>query len=338
MKVLVTGSSGFIGSHVVERLRAENYTVLGTDHRPPASTEPPSRFQLCDLLDRDRLAAIFASFAPDYVLHIGGRTDLYEKKDLRGYAANIEGVENLMHAIKASGTVRRCLYTSSQMVCRTGYVPSSDTDFCPHTVYGESKVKSERMVREQDGAGVEWCLVRPTTVWGPGVSEHYRRFLRMIQTGRYFHIGHRPLYKSFSYVRNIAFQYQRIMEAPVEQVHRKVFYLADYDLLSMRDWTNSIQRELGGPPIRTLPESLAKMAARLGDLVNAIGFVKFPFNSFRLKNVLTEYIFDLAPTQLVCGTLPWTAADGVKEMVAWFKAAEKKSPAPAGVPEPVMRA
>ena len=104
-----------------------------------------------------------------------------------------------------------------------------DTDYTADTLYGQSKVRTEQIVRSADGGGREWCLARPTTVWGPGMSAHYQRFLRMIERGYYFHVGHGPLWKSYSYIDNIAFQYWRLLAAPADQIQRRTFYLADYD-------------------------------------------------------------------------------------------------------------
>ncbi|WP_171257638.1 NAD(P)-dependent oxidoreductase, partial [Acinetobacter baumannii] len=84
-----------------------------------------------------------------------------------------------VEAIRRTPSVRRVIWTSAQLVCRVGYVPTSDTDYKADTLYGKSKVRTEEIVRSSDGAGREWCLARPTTVWGPGMSTHYQRFLHM---------------------------------------------------------------------------------------------------------------------------------------------------------------
>lgn len=89
--------------------------------------------------------------------------------------------------------------------------------------------------------------------------------------------------------------------------------MADYEPISLRTWVNAFQRELGARPVRTMPEPLAKVAAYLGDMINTVGIKSFPFNSFRLKNILMEYRFDLAATEKVCGPLPYTMEHGVQE-------------------------
>jgi len=317
MKALVTGSAGFIGRAMVRTLRDRGWTVAGLD-RLPAAGDRAGEY-VCDLLDSSRLTAVVQEFAPDVILHLAARTDLDEKNDINGYAANIDGVRNLVAAVEATPSVKRVIWTSSQLVCNVGYVPRHDTDYRADTLYGQSKVLTERIVREADGAGREWCLVRPTTVWGPGMSAHYQRFLRMIQRGRYFHVGRTPLIKSYSYLGNIIHQYERLLAAPAAEMHRKTFYLADYEPLDLIAWTNAFQRAFGSRPIPHMPKAVARLLAAGGDVANAVGWRSFPFNSFRLNNVLTQYQFDLAPTRAVCGDLPYTMEQGVAETAAWLK-------------------
>jgi len=315
MKVLVTGSSGFIGQAVVRRLRAEGYEVVGLDKAPSVATEI-----VCDILEADRLKQAVKDAAPGAVVHLAARIDLDEKINLAGYTANIEGVENLVEAIRLTPSIRRAIWTSSQLVCRVGYVPSGDTDYKADTLYGQSKVRTEQIVRQRDGAEREWCLVRPTTVWGPGMSPHYQRFLRMIQRGHYFHVGRTPLWKSYSYIENIAFQYWKLLVAPKDAIHRRTFYLADYQPIDLLAWSDAFQRAFDSRPIPHLPLGLAQMLAYCGDAVNAAGLKKFPFNSFRLNNVLTQYQFDLKPTEAVCGPLPFNMEQGVAATAAWLQA------------------
>jgi nucleoside-diphosphate-sugar epimerase len=318
MKVMVTGSAGFIGQALVRRLHAQGYEVAGLDNRTPGKSVLATNF-VCDLLDGSRLAEAVTNFSPDAIVHLAARIDLDEKTNLAGYAANIDGVQNLIDATRQTPSVRRAIWTSSQLVCRVGYVPQNDIDYQADTLYGQSKVRTEQIVREHDGAGREWCLTRPTTVWGPGMSAHYQRFLRMIQRGQYFHVGREPLWKSYSYIENIAFQYQRLLEAPAEQIHRTTFYLADYEPINLIAWSDAFQREFGSRPIPHMPLAVARWLACCGDATNAIGFRRFPFNSFRLNNVLTQYRFDMKPTEAVCGPLPYTIDQGVRETAAWIK-------------------
>lgn len=325
MKILVTGTAGFIGRHLAPELLHRGHAVLGLDRRNVAVNAGFSHV-VCDLLDAARVKQTVLEFAPDAVVHLAARTDLDEKNDLNGYAVNFRGTENLIEAVEQVGSVRRAIYTSSQLVCRYGYRPAHQEDYAPDSLYGRSKVEMEKIVRRRDGGGTTWCLVRPTTVWGPGMGPHYRRFLRLLRKGRYFHIGSGALMKSYSYIENIVHQYARLLEVPAELIHRKTLYLSDYEMLSTRWYADELARAMRAPRVPTYPEPLARFLARIGDVINAAGFRSFPFNTFRLGNILTEVHFDLAETESIAGPLPVDPAEGVRRTADWFLAFEAGDP------------
>src|SRR6266849_2379062 len=208
-RVLVTGTSGFIASHLAAALARRGYRVLGLDLVDPPRPLPGVEYVCCDIREPDPVVRRVTAFAPEAVLHLAARTDLDETKDLNGYASNISGVEHVLSAIRATPSVRRAICTSSQLVCRIGQTPAHDEDYQPTTLYGQSKVRTEQIWRRDDGAGIEWCVVRPTTIWGPWMNAHYLRFFRMIRDGRYVHIGRGPKLKSYGYVGNTITQYIR---------------------------------------------------------------------------------------------------------------------------------
>ena len=272
---------------------------------------------VCDILDRARLTACVSEFAPDAIVHLAARTDV-EGQELSGYAANIEGVSNLVEAIRATPSVTRCIWTSTQLVCRVGYIPTSSSDYQPDTVYGQSKVRGEEIVRASDGAGREWCLVRPTTVWGPGVNLHYQRFLKLVKLGLYFHVDPGPLYKSYAYIGNITHQYIRLLRAPAEVIQGRTLYLADYLPIDLVGWCNDFQKSFGARPIPVMPKILVRLLALTGDALGHLGMRRVPFNSFRLKNMLAQYRFDMRETEAICGPLPYTIEDGVRITAEWI--------------------
>jgi GlcNAc-P-P-Und epimerase len=318
MKILVTGSSGFIGGWVVRKLKQEGHVVCGLDVKPTHQLFGLDEFIECDLLDRTRMQQALMHASPYAVIHLAARVDLDETRDIAGYAANIDGVQNLIDAIEKTPSVRRVVYTSSQLVCRVGYLPSSESDYCPSTLYGESKVLTERIVRDRDGGQVEWCLARPTTVWGPHMSPHYQKLLSLIRRGLYFHVGSGKLHKSYSFAGNIAHQYHQLLQAESSVIHGRTFYLCDYQPLSLREYANALARRMRAGKIPSLPTPLARVLAKCGDLLNRVGISGFPFNSFRLNNILTEYVFDTRSTEAACGPLPYSFAEGIDMTTDWF--------------------
>ena len=321
VRVLVTGGSGFMGGHLIPLLLQKGYDVLSLD-KDINTLEGDFKSVICNILNAKKLDAIFNAYKPNIVVHLAARVDLFEKENIAGYADNIDGVRNLVESINSSGSVERLLVTSSQLVSRIGYKQKHDYDYSPNNLYGESKVLTEKIIRESNMPGVDWCILRPTTIWGEGMSSHYQKFLRMVLDSNYFHVGGNRLYKSYGYIGNSVYQYLKFIEAENKQIHSKVFYIADYDPLSLVEWADSFARHFKVKKIRTLPLSFAKIVAYIGDLINFLGFKKFPFNSFRLNNVLTEYIFDMSKTKNIVGELPYTVEDGVDNTANWFLSLE----------------
>ena len=162
--------------------------MFGFDICAPRWRDPHEDDYSIDITDRSVLVDTVRSLQPEQIVHLAARTDISSDSVIH-YNANIEGVANLVQAILSTPTVSRVLWTSTQLISRVGRIPKHDTDFDPDTSYGESKVIGERIVRSMDGGGREWAILRPTTVWGPGMSDHYVSLLRNLEQRRYFHPG-----------------------------------------------------------------------------------------------------------------------------------------------------
>lgn len=317
MKILVTGSSGFIGSALVADLLRAGHEVAGLD-RKAASLEGARHLKV-DLMDADALRRAVVDFGPEVVVHLAAKTSL--KTSVPGsdrFEANTKGTMNLVAAMAAAGTVRRALYASTKYVHRGSEVRVPARTYAPDTEYGASKAAMEEALWEAGGGCREWGILRPTTIWGPGFGPHYRRFLELVRSGRYFHAGSRTGRKHMGYIENTVFQIRRLVEAPAAALERKIFYLGDYEAVEVRRWADEFRRAFGSRRIPTLPRALARVAAGAGDLLAAAGWKKFPLTSFRLRNLAEDDLCDLEPTREVCGELPVDFEEAVARTAAWY--------------------
>lgn len=254
MRVAITGGSGFIGTNLVEHYVASGVPVLNLDPAQPRNGQHVASWHKVDPLDADDITAKLGEFAPTHVFHLGARTDLHGTT-LDDYAYNIRGVEVVIDACNKLVGLKRVVFASSRLVCRIGYRPTSDTDYCAPNAYGESKVRGEQIVRSAN-ITFPWVILRPTSIWGPWFDIPYRTFFLTVAANRYIHVGHRPVRKSFGYVGNSVQQLVAVAEASSDELDGTTAYLADSPPIEVMDMANRIQRELGSRPIRTLPRSI----------------------------------------------------------------------------------
>jgi nucleoside-diphosphate-sugar epimerase len=324
MRVAITGGSGFIGTNLVEHYAASGVPVLNLDPAEPRNKQHVGYWRRIDPLDANDVGIALDEFAPTHVFHLGARTDLHGTT-LDDYAQNTDGVEAFLDACNQLSGLKRVVFASSRMVCRIGYQPTSDTDYCAPNAYGESKVRTEQIVRNTKTT-FPWVILRPTSIWGPWFDIPYRTFFLIIAANRYIHVGRQPVRKSFGYVGNTVQQLAAVAEASSGEIDGTTMYLADSPPIDTVDMANRIQREFGSRPIRTFPLSIVKTAAVVGDLLQKLGWTEPPLTSFRLDNLLTEMIYDTALIDRIVPHLNYSLDEGIRHTVNWMREQKLVSP------------
>ena len=178
MKILITGGSGFIGTNLIETLRKTDADILSIDMVEPKLKEHRTVWKQVDIREKDALMMIVKDFQPEYVIHLAARTDL-NGKTLQDYNANMQGVTNLLDALEQVKDLKRVVFASSMYVCEPGYMPKDFEDYAPHTLYGESKVETEKRIKERNPE-YTWSIIRPTSIWGPWFGEPYNKFFHIV--------------------------------------------------------------------------------------------------------------------------------------------------------------
>lgn len=318
-RILLTGSSGFIGTNLMAHLQATGAEVLNVDPSPPLDHDHRRSWVALSVLDRDHLTKVISGFGPSDVVHLAAETSTTGRRSLSDYRVNTEGTANVLAAVAATPSARRVIITSTQFVCRPGYVPKDDLDVDPHTVYGESKVLVENITRAQGAGEAAWTIVRPTTIWGPWDIAYRRAFYRLLRRGLYVHPAVPPCTRSYGYVGNLAWQLERILTLPVDIVAGRVLYVGDR-MIDLRTYVDEFVAQCTGKATRTVPLGVARSLARIGDAASALGIPSAPLTSGRLDSMTTDYPVPIESTFELLGEPPFPLDAGVAATLGWLRA------------------
>ena len=156
MKLAVTGGAGFVGSHVIDSALAAGHEVRALTRR---DQPPRDRLEWIsgDLADRDAIRQLVRD--ADAVIHVAG---VINAPDAAGFeAGNVAGTLAMLAAATAGGA-RRFVHVSS-LAAREPNL----------SLYGASKARAEELV---ESSGLDWAIVRPPAVYGPGDRETLELF------------------------------------------------------------------------------------------------------------------------------------------------------------------
>lgn len=317
IRILVTGGSGFIGMNTIDYLLDKNIETTNFDIKPPQKEDHLRLWEEVDIRDFDLLLEAGKNFNPTHIIHLAAVTGM-DVKDMSTFSANTDGVKNLIKCAEITSFVERIVFASSLLVCRNGYIPQNETDYCPPNLYGESKMIGEKIVREHNSHNFTWSIVRPTSIWGPWFEHSYKSFFKMIDKNYYLHPGKKVVTKPASYVGNTIQMMFKILFGAQKEVEGQTFYLTDYPAYSTKDWAITIQKCLNVKKIKTAPIWLLRLFSSVGDTLKFLGYSDPPLTNFRLNNILTGGSYPVENTRGVCGDLPYDLETSVRITARWL--------------------
>jgi UDP-glucuronate 4-epimerase len=265
MTILVTGSAGFIGSHVTQALLARGERVIGldnlNDYYAPSRKQanlaeigesPNWKFVEGDIRDAETLRALFAAERPDKIIHLAAMPGIpYSMKHPLLYEdVNTRGTLNLLEMAREFDVKKFVLASTSSIYGETDKIPFVETDPTdkPLAPYPATKKACEVLVYTYHHLyGLQCAVLRFFNVYGPRGRPDMTpcKFAEAIAAGREFTLYDegRPR-RDWTFIRDIV---SGILAAADADMGYEIFNLGRGQPVLMRDFVTILEKLVGKP-------------------------------------------------------------------------------------------
>jgi nucleoside-diphosphate-sugar epimerase len=246
MKVLVTGGTGFVGSHLVRRLLARAHQVTSLDKNPGLADDElralGATLVTGSVTEGDDVERVTAG--QELVFHLASPFGDLLQPDVAYRAIEIEGTRNVLAAAERHG-VRRVVHCSTQGVHGIITDPPGDEDspIAPRDYYCHCKAEGEKVARAFVDRGIDVVTVRPTSVYGPGDTRGWLKLFRMASKGWFLMVGSGRTLNHPVYVDNLVDLFELAALSPVAK--GRTYIAGDDQAVTLIDLVRAVGQAVG---------------------------------------------------------------------------------------------
>jgi nucleoside-diphosphate-sugar epimerase len=322
MRVLVTGGTGFTGSHAVRRFLARGHEVRVLDTRNGVFFDElrgaGADIQLGSVADREAVRKAVAGV--DLVQHIAAAFREINVPKSVYQSVNVDGTRIVAEEALRAG-VRRVVYCSTEGVHGHVVRPPADegAPIAPEDHYQQTKWEGEVAFREVMAKGLDGVILRPTGIYGPGDPARFLMLFRMVGRGHFFIVGDGRASYHPLYIDNLCDAFELAGETTAGR--GETFLIADDRYLSWNELVPMVAKTLGvDVKIHYLPlRPVWLVAAACEAVCKPLGITP-PL--FRRRAEMFSHVraFDISKARRVLGYEPRVPLEeGLARTAAWYR-------------------
>ena len=317
---LVTGATGFTGSHLCRRLVAEGHHVIALVRPTSQTRELEAMGVECRVVDISDRAALRSAFPPvDVVYHLAAayRTEHADRSVFE--QVNVRATENLL-AMALEAGVGRFVHCSTVGV--QGHIEDpparEEYRFRPGDHYQRSKLEGELLARSYVDRGLDVTVIRPVGIYGPG-DLRFLKLFRAIARGRFIMIGSGEVLYHLTFVDDLVEGFVRAGSSPAAR--GEVFTIGGPRYTTLRELVNLIADTLGRPhPRGRVPFWPVHAAAAVCEWVCRPLGVAPPLYRRRVEFFAHDRAFDISKARRLLGYEPRVdLEEGFARTAAWYR-------------------
>jgi nucleoside-diphosphate-sugar epimerase len=259
MLLALTGSTGFIGQHLVRELPRRGYRLRVLLRRPTSLPTNTASAVIGDIARPQNMSAALQDV--DAVIHSAGLAHAMSGVPEDDYRViNTEATINLARAARRAGAKRFIFLSSIRAQCgpTADRVLTEATEPAPTDAYGRSKLEAERGLAELD---IDWVSLRATLVYGPGVKGNMAELMRLARSPWPLPLGSLRAQRSLLAVENLLAAVETVLATP--QPLRRPLIVADPQAVTVADMIAAMRRGLGRRPnVFGIPSAFLELSLR----------------------------------------------------------------------------
>ena len=307
MKILITGIHGFVGSNLVEYLKAEN-EIYGLDI---VTNEKPGVVKTFTWDELD----VMPEF--DAIIHLAGKAhDTKNKAAADVYFQINTGLAQKIYNYFLATNAKKFVFFSTAKAAadRVEGVLTEDVVPSPVGPYGESKIKAEEYILSKElPCDKQVYIFRPCMIHGPGNKGNLNLLYSVVKRGIPWPLGAFENKRTFTSIENICFAVNGVL---TENVESGIYNMGDDEALSTNELIEEICKSLGKKAhIWRLPKGLMTFFAKVG------GRLHLPLNPDRLQKLTENYESSNAKIKAALGVvrMPVSAHEGLQRTLESFR-------------------
>lgn len=325
MQALVTGGTGFVGSHLVRRLLARGHRVISLDKNPGLFDDELRSLGATlisgSVTDVDAVDRVVTG--SEVVYHLASPFGDILQPDAAYWDIEVNGTRNVLEAAERHG-VKRVVHCSTQGVHGSlVHTPGDENSpMAPRDYYCYSKVEGERVCQNFMERGLDIVIVRPTSVYGPGDIRGWLKLYRMVANGWFLMIGKGDTLNHPVYVDNLIDVFERA--ATVPEARGRAYLAGDEYPVTLTELVRGVARAVGTNVriVRWPWYNIALAGAAAVERVSKAAGMKPPVFRRRLSWYKTNRAFRIDRAKRELGYQPRVSlSEGLSRTASWYRSA-----------------
>lgn len=317
MNILITGTYGFVGTNIINYLKAK-HSLYGLDIVCPVREGVLKTFFWKDMETALLPLQTFPKF--DAIIHLAGKAhDTKNQSAAQSYFDINTGLTQKIFDFFLESSAKKFIFFSSVKAAAdsvVGDMLTEDVIPAPVGAYGESKIKAEEYIKEHleySTTEKQVYILRPCMIHGPGNKGNLNLLYNVVKKGIPWPLGDFDNRRSFTSIDNLCYVIEGLLN---QDVPTGIYHMGDDEALSTNELIAIMCEAMEKQPrIWKMNKRFMEACAGLGTLFH------LPLNTERLRKLTENYVVSNAKIKAVLGIdkLPVTAKEGLMKTIRSFE-------------------